>query len=202
MNVRFVVRTSLITALLLIALLAAPAGAVVYDTGTYGTTYGRFVPPVANGDVLPLPRHIIVRMPTYHSSEDAPESRQAPLLKPGFLPEGCTYSGMEFLEGPGVVSLEYSCVSIQEGGGPSVGVGLWSIPDDRIEKVLIGGHEGYYIDGMWMRPDGEDRLVWMPGLKQLVFEKDGIAVHIFSKSDLLTKQQIVEIAASLGVASD
>ena len=202
MDILHVLRTSLAMVLLLIAILAVPAGAMVYDTGMYGSVPGDSVPSVVKGDTLSLPHRIIVEAPTYHLPRGVPKSWKTPLLKPGCLPEGCAYTGMEFLEGPGVVSLEYTCVSIQEGKAPSVGVGLWGVPDDKMERVLIGGRTGYYIDGMWMRPDGEDHLVWMQGPKQLVFEKDGTTVHIFSKNEAITKQQMIEIAASLKAVSN
>jgi hypothetical protein len=117
------------------------------------------------------------------------------LLAPTYLPSGCRLRERFYLAKPGATYLNYSCVSIVQQKGETIQRPF--VGEGSIQAVTVGDKPATYVDGIWMKLPGEEKLTWQQGIAHdLVFERDGLVIRL-SASSHLSKAELIRIAESL-----
>lgn len=125
------------------------------------------VPTISPAALQPAPQG-----PRWMELDDLRQRLGGPLLLPGWLPPGCMEEERIFQDGPRVVNMVYSCVTMTLRAG---GVAIPAVAQGSVQDVMIAGRPGVYIDGAW-KQGADGSTTWSRGSTELIFERDGVLV--------------------------
>jgi hypothetical protein len=77
----------------------------------------------------------------------------------------------------------------------------YEIKEGTAETVRIGDIDGVYVVGNWAFDPASGRQYYYPATHFVVFERDALKIFIYAPSADVTKEQLVQLAASLEPAA-